>query len=90
MSGKWECKTSEMKRKAAYLDIYVFYSGLTLTLVNRKSTRSVAREAKRADWKSMNLTSTGLAASLPASEAMFWPPAPPPYLNRILDSHKSP
>ena len=42
----------------------------------------------------MNLTSTGLAASLLASLAELeeegppWPPAP--YLKRILDSHKSP
>ena len=52
----------------------------TLTLVKRKRTRSVANEANLADWKSMNLTSVGRIS--------FWSLLL--YLNRILDSHRSP
>ena len=37
----------------------LLYKLFTCTLVNRNNTRSVASDANLADWKSINLTSTG-------------------------------
>ena len=49
--------------------------------VKAKDKMSVTSEASRADWKSINLTSTGCGGSGAPSSL---------YLNRILDHHRSP